>query len=231
MTPRWTLPTPHPSLRAFDELPLLEQLFVRGRFLSCPMLEIARRVPAGARVADVGCGHGVLGSLLASSGGGHEVVGIDPDPRKIAWANASVSRVHAQVRFDVGTIEELAAAEPASFGTVVVCDVMYLLPVERWARFLTAARALLEPQGVLLLKETVDDGGWRTRKCLAQEQLMVRLFKRTRGSGALTLHPLETTMHALQTAGLGSVEVVDLSARYTSPHVLFAARASDSHVK
>ena len=212
-------PPPH----VFDPLPLKEQLFIRALLFSAPLAAVASRV-AGAKVADIGCGHGVLSALLLVDHPDRRIVGVDPDPRKIAWARASVGRL-PNTHFLVGTAEDLARAEPGSFDAVVVTDVLYLLPVDAWAGFLRTCRTLLAPGGRLLLKEAEDDGSWRAKKTLLQERLMVSLLERTRASGAIGFSSRERIGAALREAGCGVREIVPLGKGYTTPHVLFIAQA------
>ncbi len=209
-------------LSAFDALPLKERLFVRGRLFSAPLLEVARRAGSG-RVVDVGCGHGLMVALLAQGRPERSVVGIDPDPRKIDWAQASVGAL-ANVSLEVDTVEALAARAPGSFDAAVVCDVLYLLPRDQWRGFLTACHALLKPGGALLLKEAEADRSWRYFKCLAQERLMVQVLRRTRSSGGLGFVPRAQMELELVHAGFELDEVAGLAKGYTTPHVLFAAR-------
>lgn len=211
----------HPALEVFRPLPLFERLFVRARLFSAPLAEVAR-LAKGQRVLDVGCGHGLLCSMMASGFPDRFVVGIDTDPQKIDWARRSVGRL-PNTRFDVMTIERLASLEPASFDTVTVCDVLYLLPKHTWPEFLVTCRQLLRQGGQLLLKEAEDDGGWRTRKTLLQERLMVRLLRRTKDSGGLGFLPAEKTQSALEKAGFRVTQRISLSRRSTTPHVLFVA--------
>lgn len=211
-------------LAAFDALPLKERLFVRGRLFTAPLLEVARRAPSG-RIVDVGCGHGLMVSLLASGRPERTVVGLDPDPKKIDWAKASVGTL-PNVSLEVGTVEALAARAAGTFDAVVVCDVLYLLPKPAWRGFLEACRALLEPGGALLLKEAEADRSWRYYKCLAQERLMVQLLRRTKSSGGLGFVPRAEMELELSHAGFKLDEVVGLGRGYTTPHVLFAARRS-----
>lgn len=211
-----------PALSAFAPLPLKERLFVRGRLASAPLLEVARRAPPG-RVADLGCGHGLLVALLAVDRPDRTVVGVDPDPRKIDWAKASVGKL-PNVALEVATVEQLAARAPGSFDGAVVCDVLYLLPQDAWRGFLSSVHALLKPGGRLLLKEAEADGSWRYLKCVAQERLMVQLLRRTRSSGGLGFVPRAELGRCLGDAGLEVLETVGLARGYTTPHVLFEAR-------
>lgn len=212
----------HPALKVFDRLPVGERLFVRARLFSAPLDELARRVE-GTRVLDVGCGHGVLCALMAFGFPERQVVGVDPDPRKIDWARASVGRL-PNARFEAVTHEALAEREPGAFDAVTVADVLYLLPPEAWTGFLATCRQLLAPKGLLVLKEAEDDGSWRAQKALWQERLMVGLG-RTRASGGLGFLPRARTSEALRGAGFSVEEVVPLGRGYSTPHVLFVARS------
>ncbi|MBL8916417.1 MAG: class I SAM-dependent methyltransferase [Archangium sp.] len=212
----------HHALTVFDQLPLAERLFVRARLITAPLDELAKRVH-GTRMLDVGCGHGLLCSMLALGFPDRQIVGIDPDPKKIDWARRSVGKL-GNTRFDVMTVERLASIEPESFDTVCVSDVLYLLPTEAWPEFFAACHQLLKKKGVLLLKEAEDDGGWRTRKALLQEQVMVKVLGRTKGSGAIGFSKRESTKAMLERAGFKVEEIVSLKAGSTTPHVLFVAK-------
>ena len=206
----------------FDGLPLKERLFVRGRLATAPLEALAARAE-GARLLDVGCGHGVLVALLAAGSPGRHVVGIDPDERKVEWARASVGRL-PNVELRACTIEELAAERPGEFDTVLVADVLYLLAAAAWQPFLAAAHALLRPGGRLVLKEAEDDGSWRVKKALLQEQLMVRLLRRTHSSGAVGFAPRATLESAVRGSGFAIEEVAPLARGYSTPHLLIVAR-------
>lgn len=211
----------HPSLSVFKGLPLPERLFVRARLFTAPLEELTQRVK-GTRILDVGCGHGLLCSLMALGFPDRFVVGIDTDPRKIDWARRSVGRL-GNTRFDVMTVERLASLEAGTFDTITVTDVLYLLPESDWPDFLAACHQLLKQGGQLLLKEAEDDHGWRTRKALLQEQVMVRLLGRTKGSGGLGFSPRERTQALLTRAGFRVSSTLALSRHSTTPHVLFVA--------
>jgi len=213
----------HTILKIFEPLPLKERLFVRARLASAPLLELAARAH-GTSMLDVGCGHGVLMALLAVESPQRQVVGIDPDQRKIGWARQSVGRC-SNVELKTCTIESLAAERPASFDTVFVADVLYLLDAAAWPPFLRAAHRLLRPGGRLVLKEAEDDGSWRVTKALLQERLMVHLLHRTRSSGAVGFAPRQVLADALRQSAFSIDETVAFARGYSTPHILFTAHS------
>ena len=212
------------ALDLFSPLPLKERLFVRARLFSAPLAALAKRCPDGT-VLDVGCGHGALIALLAVDHPDRKILGIDPDERKIAWAKSGPGRL-PNVSLRRATIDDLVPEMESCFDAVVVADVLYLLPVEQWGNFVAGCRRLLKPSGSLLIKEAEANGSWKHFKCIAQEQVMVRLLGRTQSSGGLSLKPRQFTEGLLRQNGFAVREVVDLSRGYTTPHVLFLARPS-----
>ena len=214
---------PEHSLKSFDRLPWKERWFVRGRLASAPLAEMASRA-RGATLLDVGCGHGALVALLVEGHPERQVVGIDPDARKIGWAQASVGR-NPRVELIACTIDTLAAERPGTFDCVLIADVLYLLAPSVWREFLAAARRLLRPGGLLILKEAENDGSWRARKALWQERLMVWLLRRTHSSGAIGFVPREVLANAIRAAGFVLDETTGYAKGYTTPHILFTAHA------
>jgi 2-polyprenyl-6-hydroxyphenyl methylase/3-demethylubiquinone-9 3-methyltransferase len=212
------------ALDVFEPLSLAERLFVRGRLSSAPLQALAERAPSGT-IADIGCGHGLLTALLAVDRSDRHIVGVDPDQRKIELARRAVGKL-PNVELRHCAIEALSPERDGTFDAVVVADVLYLLPVEVWPRFLASARKLLRPTGKLLLKEARDDGSWKYWKCIAQEQLMVRVLRRTLTSGGLNFLTSERMERLLIDVGFRVTEVVDLSEGYATPHVLYVAAPS-----
>jgi 2-polyprenyl-6-hydroxyphenyl methylase/3-demethylubiquinone-9 3-methyltransferase len=190
------------------------------------MLEVAARAE-GRDLLDVGCGHGLLVALLAVGFKDRKVVGIDPDERKIAWARASVGQ-QPNVELLACNIEELARERPGAFDTVFVADVLYLLDPSAWPPFLRCARTLLRPSGRLVVKEAEDDASWRVKKALWQEQLMVKLLRRTHSSGAVGFAPRSVLAGAFRDAGFAIDEVVPLSRGYSTPHLLLVGRRGEN---
>lgn len=210
-----------PVLPLFDPLPRGERLFVRGRLLTAPLRELARRV-RGTRVLELGCGHGLLTGMIAQADLGRTVLGIDPDPRKIDWARRSVGAL-PNVALQAVALEELGPEFHGTFDTLVVADVLYLLPPPRWPQVLSGCARLLAPGGQLLLKEAEADGSWKHWKCIAQELVMVHLLRRTQSSGGMTLLPRAEVGPLLRASGFEPEEVVPLPG-YSTPHILYVAK-------
>jgi 2-polyprenyl-3-methyl-5-hydroxy-6-metoxy-1,4-benzoquinol methylase len=211
----------HPSLEVFRPLPLAERLFVRARLMSAPLHELASRV-RGQRMVDVGCGHGLLCAMMAFGHSEREVVGIDIDPSKIAWARRSVGRLK-HTRFEVMDVARLAELSPAQFDAVTIADVLYLVPPAQWPVVLEACRTLLRPGGQLLLKEAESGAGWKSRKAYWQERVMVNVLGKTKSTGGLGFLARQEIEAQLTRAGFRCTEIVDLSKGSSTPHVLFLA--------
>jgi 2-polyprenyl-3-methyl-5-hydroxy-6-metoxy-1,4-benzoquinol methylase len=136
----------------FRHHPPSQRLHILGRFLTAPFLRTLDLVPAG-RVLDIGAGHGLLARLLAEEG--REVVALEPDLRKVL-----LPFHHPRVRFVAGFADSIRGR----FDAVTIYDVLYRLDPEGRAALLRQAAALLEPGGLLILKE-LDPGakfkaGW-----------------------------------------------------------------------
>jgi 2-polyprenyl-6-hydroxyphenyl methylase/3-demethylubiquinone-9 3-methyltransferase len=211
----------HPGLNVFATLPAKERWFCRARLKLAPLEAVAARAE-GRDLLDVGCGHGVLAALLLHGHPERRVVGIDPDERKIEWANASIGK-NPNAEFRAIGIETLAAERAASFDCVIIADVLCLIARDTWAPFLAAARTLLRPGGRLLLKDAENDGSWRARKALWQERLMVHVLRRTVSTGGIGFATRAELVGYVTRAGFVVDDVTSYARGYTTPHVLLTA--------
>jgi 2-polyprenyl-3-methyl-5-hydroxy-6-metoxy-1,4-benzoquinol methylase len=216
---------PHASLTVFDSLPAKERWFCHARLKLAPLEQVAKQA-SGTQILDVGCGHGVLAALLLDGHPERRVVGIDPDVRKIEWANASIGK-DPRAEFRACTIESLAAERPAAFDCVVVADVLCLIARDTWPSFLSAARRLVRPGGRLVLKDAENDGSWRAIKALWQERLMVHVLRRTVSTGGIGFATREELAGYVARAGFTVDAITSYARGYTAPHVLLTAHAPE----
>jgi 2-polyprenyl-6-hydroxyphenyl methylase/3-demethylubiquinone-9 3-methyltransferase len=206
------------ALDLYQGLPASVRLHAKIRSWTCPMGRVLERVPGGGRLLEVGCGHGLFANEAALAQPGLEVLGVDPDPRKIRWAEATVG-ARRNVRFRT---QELTAVAERGFDAVAVLDVLYLVPRAAWPSFLAGLRQRLRPGGRLLLKEVEPRPHWKFYRCVAQEALSVRLLGITRGATfAFAARPEMESL--LREAGFQITAVTGLGRGYLTPHVLYEA--------
>ena len=86
----------------------------------------ARTDLRGAKVADVGCGGGLLSEALARAGA--KVTGIDLGAKLIEVAKLHLHESGLSVDYRVQSSSELAAAEPASFDAVCCMELVEHVP-------------------------------------------------------------------------------------------------------
>jgi SAM-dependent methyltransferase len=114
---------------------------------------VQAKLEAGARVADVGCGHGASTVLLAQAFPRSEFAGFDCHPQSIARAQlaAEEADVDDRVTFKVACATEYARCEAAGYDLVTMFDSLHYMgdPVGAVAYILDS----LAPDGTLMLVE------------------------------------------------------------------------------
>lgn len=101
----------------------------------------------GARVADVGCGGGLLSEALARAGA--QVTGIDLGEKVIGIAKLHLHESNLKVDYRVQSSTDLAAAEPASFDAVCCMELIEHVPDP--AALVADLARMLKPGGQLFM--------------------------------------------------------------------------------
>lgn len=105
----------------------------------------AARPLAGLRIADVGCGGGILCEPLAELGA--RVTGIDPAPNNIEAARRHAERAKLDIDYRCATAEDIAG-KGEQFDAVVAMEVIE--HVEGQPAFIATLARLVAPGGMLL---------------------------------------------------------------------------------
>lgn len=110
----------------------------------------ASRVPAGARVLDIGCGSGYGDFILITKAA--SVFGIDRDSTAIEYATRKAKeRVEKRISYGVLDASEPVGEDVKKFGAVVCIEMIEHVNAEAQAALLKNAVTMLEPGGVFIL--------------------------------------------------------------------------------
>lgn len=153
------------------------------RWWSAPFEPLATAVPDVGHVLEVGCGHGLLSTLLAIDGPERSVVGIDIDDAKIELAkdrSAPLVAEGIELRFEHRAPGDIPTIE-GGWDAIVIVDVLYLLEATRRRELLAACIDALAPGGELLLKEVDTRPRVKASIAQAQEFVSTKVLRITRG--------------------------------------------------
>ncbi|MER6010847.1 methyltransferase domain-containing protein [Streptomyces bluensis] len=127
-------------------------------------------VPPDARMLDVCCGSGVVGSSFKGKVG--EMIGLDLTPEMVALASTRLDRV------DQGTVYDLPYPD-ASFDLVVTREVLHLLPQPE--RPVSEIFRVLRPGGQFIVGQIVpfadEDAFWMYRVFKKKQPLLYQMFR------------------------------------------------------
>lgn len=207
------------TLARYAEEPLGTRLHTRVRWRSCPFEEVAAAVPRGARVLEIGCGHGLFSTYLALDDPSRTVVGTDVDGDKIRAAQRAAEGM-ANLHFAPAAPGELP---DGPWDAVCIVDVLYLIDREGERTLLRDAAERLAPGGVLVVKEMGTAPRWKFRWMALQEKLSVQVLHITEGHELTFVAPDELASWMAE-AGLTAIEHRRLDAGHLHPHHLVAAR-------
>lgn len=145
--------------RIVRTLPPIERLYASIRFsiLRPKLLSVMDLLlPAEGRILDVGCGFGLFAAYFAQTQPEREILGVDPDARRIRIAErVAASLALERHRFLACDARDAQVAGP--FAAAYVLDVMHHIPREEQEPLLRRLRDLLAPGGVLVMKDVTTE--------------------------------------------------------------------------
>jgi uncharacterized protein (DUF2062 family) len=138
--------------------------FARGKLRGDPLYRTVLTggvLPAGGTVVDVGCGQGLMLSLIAEAVDAarlppfEKLVGIELRPRIAAIAREALGGRAEIVEGDART------HLPPVCRSALFFDVLHMVPAADQEALMAAAARVLEPGGVMLIREPDAAAGWR----------------------------------------------------------------------
>ena len=156
--------------------------FVRGKLRHDPVyLQILRQglLPSEGRLLDLGCGRGILLSLLLTARDRYDrglypegwppppvldLHGIETGFKTVSAARAALGD---QARIDIADLRD---AELPPSQAVLLLDVLHYLPAEAQEDLFRRIAGALEPGGLLLIRDADAGAGWRFTATRVQER-------------------------------------------------------------
>jgi 2-polyprenyl-3-methyl-5-hydroxy-6-metoxy-1,4-benzoquinol methylase len=201
----------------------LESPRAAQRFWHQAKLRIIDRVApaqAGARIADAGCGSGVISAHLARSGA--EVVGFDSNPAAVAFATSAYASPH--LRFVLGPFEQIVADGP--FDQFYCLEVVEHLYEEQAIEVLRLFARAAKPGAQLFVTTPNAHSAWPAIEwALDRLQLVPTLAE----AQHLTAFNRRTLARAMNTAGWNVEEIGTFNgiAPFLAPISESVARAAE----
>jgi SAM-dependent methyltransferase len=213
--------------------------FARGKLSMDPVFRHVieqGHIRPGARVLDIGCGQGLLASLLASTAmlqregrwpaawpdapAPAGVTGIELMPRDVERARAALAQLGDKARFVCG---DMRSTEFPPVDAVVILDVLHYIAVDEQNQVLARVRAALPPGGLLLLRV----GDAAERRGFAISQWVDAVVTRIRGHRVLPQYGRTLAAWSAQLQALGfEVRSQPMSAGTPFANVLLIAKVA-----
>ncbi len=200
--------------RAFRRHPPLQRLHILGRFLSAPFPRTLELVPGGARVLDIGSGHGLWARLVAEERASI-VIAVEPDLRKM-----NPRFRHPNVRVVCGP----AGCVRGVFDVVAIFDVLYLMNADARDALLRQAFERMRPGGTLIIKDLDPSARLKNAWDRAQEVVAVRALRLSRGAGIFEHDTREQVDARLRASGFTEVAARRIDRWYPHAHIVYTAR-------
>jgi uncharacterized protein (DUF2062 family)/2-polyprenyl-3-methyl-5-hydroxy-6-metoxy-1,4-benzoquinol methylase len=152
---------------------LLAWEYGRGKLFRDPIyktLVCDGGMPSGGTLVDVGCGQGLMLSLLVAAADtpDAEWPANRPDPPHFdrligVELRPKVARLAQQALGDRAEIssEDATASDFTRFNVALIVDVLHMMPAARQAELIRRLKTRLDPNGLVLIREADASAGWR----------------------------------------------------------------------
>ncbi len=197
------------------------QIFTTIRKIIFPYDKLEKFVDKKGKLLEIGCGHGHISALLAINSSVRRVLGIDPAKNKIAKAKSLAADLR-NLKFKAIYLQDL---KPDKFDTVLISDVLYLLPENKKIELLKLTKKYLSREGKLILKEVEKNNSLFYYWILFEEFLAAKVFKFTKSDYQKTyLLTKQEYRNLLTRCGFKIIRTENIRGVLPYPHVVFVAK-------
>ncbi len=203
-------------VKSYSKLVIRVYSTIRFTILRQPFLEeIGQYLPRQGRILDLGCGFGLFSLYFAMLERGRSLTGVDMNARRIEYAQASARKLGLDnIEYEVA--DAIAWVGQRQFDAIFFLDLVHHLPVAEVPDFLDKVSRLLQPDGVLVIKDVAHRPFYKMLFTLILDRLMV-------GMEPIRYWPPDELEELLEDLGF---EVIHhrLNDILPYPHILFVAR-------
>jgi len=160
---------------------------------------------SGKRVIDVGCGGGILSESMAAKGA--TVTGIDMGGAPLEVAKLHLLESGLEVDYKQIPVEELSAAEPASFDVVTCMEMLEHVPDP--ASIIQACHDLVKPGGFVFFS-TLNRNPKSYLFAIVGAEYVLNMLPKGTHDFAKFIRPSEMN-HWIRDAGLETLDIVGMT--------------------
>jgi trans-aconitate methyltransferase len=171
------------------------------------------------KIYDIGCGYGYLSYFLHYCDTKRQVIGLDYDESKIAVAQNGRKK-SANLAFTAADVREYPIEAADVF---FINDVLHYLPTSDQYHLLERIVALLEPNGLLFIRDGLENDTQRHKKTKLTEWLSTNVFKFNKTTNSLYFID-ENELHTFASKHGLAIEKIQHST--TTSNVLFILKKS-----
>jgi len=172
--------------KQYHNLTRFQRFHLSKRLKWCQYDHISSFLPEKGLVLDIGCGYGHFCVYLSLAKPLLQILGCDIDEKKISIAKTIDLNKQNQYDFLCGNIVSLNPLQNLKFDSIVILDVLYLVPVQFQKEILKWVSSHLKSKGVLIIKTIDTEKGIRSKLAIIQEYIMIVLLRKTKATNGIT---------------------------------------------